>query len=82
MINTLTAFFQALAKGFSCVETKIEKQCETDVLKSKKRAERKSDRQEDLILDMIKLLLKYQPSMSEKDKLKVKSYIKRIKRTN
>lgn len=82
MINTLTAFFQALAKGFSCVETKIEKQCETDVLKSKKKAERKSDRQEDLILDMIKLLLKYQPSMSEKDKLKVKSYIKRIKRTN
>lgn len=82
MIKAITALFEAIAKGCSCIETKIDKQCETDVLKSKKKAEKKSDKQEDLILDMMKLILKYQPQMSEKDKLKVKSYIRRIKRTN
>lgn len=83
MITTaITAFFQALAKIFSCTETKIEKQCETDILKSKKRVEKKSDKQEDLILDMMRLILKYQPSMSDIDKVKVKRYLKRIKRVN
>lgn len=82
MITAITAFLKALEQGLSCMETKIGKQCETDVLKTKKKMEKKSNSQEDLILDMIKLLLKYQPSMTKTDKMRVKSYIQRIKRTN
>lgn len=82
IIEAIKAFFDALAKGFSCIETKTEKQCETNVLKSKKQIEKKSDKQEDLILDMAKLLEKYKHNMKKSDRIRANLYIRRIKGVN
>lgn len=82
IFETLRAFFDAIAKGFSCAETKTLKQCETEVLKSKKRAERRSGKQEDLLLDMLQLLEKYKKVMTKTDRIKVNVYTKRIKGVN
>lgn len=78
----LKSLFDAVAKGFSYGETKVNKQCETEVLKNKKHSEKTSEKQEDLLVDMMKLLLKYQPMMSKADRIRVNVYSKRIKGVN
>lgn len=82
MLLAIRAFFEAIAKGFSCVETKINKQCETEVLKNKKSVEKRSDKQEDLILDMLELLKKYQVCMNKFDRVRVNRFAKKIKGVN
>lgn len=78
----IKAFFEAIKSGFSYAETAKEKQCETEVLKEKKSREKQNDKQEDLLIDMAKLLLKYQKVMIKTDRIRVNVYIRRIKGVN
>lgn len=82
ILEFLKTFFAAIASVCSLTETKTEKQCETEVLKNKKKAEHKNTKQEDLIIDMAKLLYKYRNCMSNVDKLKLRRYVNRIKGVN
>lgn len=82
LLQTIQAFFIALSKCFSFAEKKTELQCETDVLKSKKKLEKKTDKSNDLILDMADLLKKYKGRMNTKDKIKANTCLRKIKRVN
>lgn len=78
----ITAFFQSLRQAFSLAETAKEKQCETDVLKTKKKLDKTSDKQEDLLIDMAVLLDRYLQVFTKADRMRARSYIRRIKRVN
>lgn len=80
--KAISSFFDALKSIFALAETSKKQQCETDVLKTKKNLCRKSDKQEDLILDMARLLERYIQCFSKTDRLRARIYIRRVKRTN
>lgn len=80
--KAIQAFFEALKQAFSYAETNKNKQCETDVLKTKKKLNKKSDKQEDLILDMAYLIEKYMPMFQKTDRIRARVYLKRIKKVN
>lgn len=80
--KAIQAFFEALKQAFSYAETSKNKQCETDVLKTKKKLNKKSDKQEDLLLDMAYLIEKYMVLFSKPDRIRARVYLKRIKRVN
>ena len=82
ILAAIQAFFEALKSGFSYAETAKENQCETEVLKEKRHQEKQNDKQEDLLIDMAKLLLKYQGVMTKTDRIRVNVYAKRIKGVN
>lgn len=79
---TVKSFFEALTKVFSYAEKSKEKQCETEILKNKKFQEKKNDKQEDLLIDMSNLLMRYQKQMSRSDRKKVDRCLKRMKGAN
>lgn len=78
----IKAFFDAIKSGFSYAETAKENQCETEVLREKKDQEKQNDKQEDLLIDMAKLLLKYQKVMKKTDRIRVNLYMRRMKGVN
>ena len=80
--KAIQAFFEALKQAFSYAEVNKNKQCETDVLKTKKKLHKKSDKQEDLILDMAYLIEKYMPMFQKTDRIRARVYLKRIKKVN
>lgn len=82
MFTVIQSFFEAIAKIMSLYETKVNNQCETEILKNKRSLQKKSDKQEDLLIDTVKLLLKYEQYMTQKDRLKVRYFIKKIKGVN
>ena len=82
IIAAIKSLIDAIAKTMSYSETKIEHQCESEVLKNKKKIEKKSYKQEDLIIDMGKLIYKYQNAMTKQDRMRAKLYIRRIKGVN
>lgn len=82
IFKMLEAFFDAVAKGFSCAEVKTEKQCETNIIKSSKKIEKRSDKQEDLILDMADLIERYKHLMKKSDRIRANVYIRRIRGVN
>lgn len=80
--QAIQAFFIALGNCFSFAEKKTELQCETDVLKTKKKLEKKTDKSNDLILDMADLIKKYKGNMKVKDKVKANACLRKIKKVN
>lgn len=78
----IKAFFDAIKSGFSYAEVAKENQCETEVLREKKSQKKQNEKQEDLLIDMAKLLLKYQKVMIKSDRIRVNLYIRRIKGVN
>ena len=80
--KAISSIFDALKSIFALAETSKNRQCETDVLKTKKKLCRKSDKQEDLIFDMARLIERYIDYFSKPDKIRARIYIKRVKRTN
>ena len=63
---------------FKVFGIKIEHQAETEIIKTVK----KSYKQEDLILDMAKLISKYMNNFNAYDRFRAKCYLKRIKKVN
>ena len=70
--------FKMVSEGFRVLGIKIEHQAETEIIKTVK----KSYKQEDLILDMAKLISKYMNNFNAYDRFRAKCYLKRIKKVN
>lgn len=79
---TIKSFFDAVAKIFSFAEESKKKQCETEILKNKKYQEKKNDKQEDLLIDMVDLLEKYQSQMTKSDRKRLKKLKIKMKGVN
>lgn len=82
IIAMIQAFFEAWAKTAECQKSNNEFAAEKDVLKTKKKLNKQADKQEDLILDMAKLISKYIGVMSKFDRLSAKAVLRKVKRLN
>ena len=80
--KTIQAFFEAIKGLSSYAETAKKRQCETDVLKNKVIYLKKSEKQEDLLLEMALLLRKYMSTFTRIDKVKTKVLLSKIKKVN
>ncbi|MBQ6516819.1 hypothetical protein IJI31_06530 [bacterium] len=78
----IQAFFNSLAEIAKMNVSNNEFGAEKDVLKTKKKLDKKADKQEDLILDMARIINKYQNSFETRDKLLAKCCLRKIKRLN
>ena len=81
-IATLQAFFNSLTEIAKAQQSNNEFGAEKDILRIKKKLKRKSDRQEDLILDMAKLLEKYYSGFKPSDKMLAKCCLIKVKKLN
>ncbi|MBR1625544.1 MAG: hypothetical protein IJ681_00200 [Bacteroidales bacterium] len=82
IIAMIQAFFESISKVAECKKSNNEFGAEKDVLKTKKRLDKKANEQEDLILDMAKIICKYQNSFERKDRMLAKCCLRKIKRLN
>jgi len=82
IIEMIRAFFESISKIAECKTSNNEFAAEKDVIKTKKKLDKKSSEQEDLILDMARLINKYQNSFEKKDRLTAKCCLRKIKRLN
>ena len=82
IIATIQAFFVSISKVAEFGKSNNEFGAEKDVLKDKNRLNKKSAKQEDLILDMSNILRKYLNCFETRDKMRVKCLLRKVKRLN
>ncbi len=82
IIEMIRAFFESIAKIAECKKSNNEFAAEKDVLKTKNKLNKRAAEQEDLILEMARILNKYQNSFNRQDRLTAKSCLRKVKRLN
>ncbi len=80
--DLVKAFMNMCAGFFSWRTTSIENQAESEVIKDKRQAEKRTEDQEDLLFAMSILLQKYLPVFSRRDRLRAQIYINKVKKVN